>query len=414
MRTLLLTSVLPWPLRRNGGAQRTALLKRALEQHGPVDVLAVGGPMLRDEADPHFDSKCAAWGVLACVVVKPHIGKTPVYLPGPLGNLWRTVRGYESAYEPDPAAAALMARHMATGKYDLIVSRYLLPAMQCDALRHGRRVILDFDDIDHAAFAHALAAKPWGGLGGRIGSTLVQRKLDRIVTTAVGAFGAVTVTSEEDRAYLPPAAKPAVVLPNIAYSDSRAGDLPALPPADESREALFVGDLQFPPNREGLDRFCEKVWPLVRTAVPDATLSIVGRGLTDRDRARWAAVAGVNVIGFAEDLTECYRRCAMTIVPTYFGGGTKIKVLESLAFGRTLATTPHAMRGYAPLAEGTPPAVAVADTDADFAEACTHLLQHPALRNAMAARGRAVVEADFSFAKFSGIVEGLITRVMSR
>ena len=79
-----------------------------------------------------------------------------------------------------------------------------------------------------------------------------------------------------------------------------------------------------------------------------------------------------------------------------------------------MATTPHAMRGYAPLADGTPPAVAVAETDADFAEACTHLLRNPALRNAMAARGRAIAESDFSFAKFSGIVDGVVARVMGR
>src|SRR5688572_33130834 len=41
-RILLITSVLPWPLHRNGGAQRTDLLRRVIEEQGfGVDLLAL-------------------------------------------------------------------------------------------------------------------------------------------------------------------------------------------------------------------------------------------------------------------------------------------------------------------------------------------------------------------------------------
>ena len=96
--------------------------------------------------------------------------------------------------------------------------------------RHAKPLVLDFDDIDSASFAHAVAAKPWGGLGGKVGQSLVQRKLDAIVENAIDTFGAVTITSDEDRDYLPKRPADAVILPNIAYSDAAAGESPALPP----------------------------------------------------------------------------------------------------------------------------------------------------------------------------------------
>ena len=48
-----------------------------------------------------------------------------------------------------------------------------------------------------------------------------------------------------------------------------------------------------------------------------------------------AALPNVEVSGFVQDLPPVYERAAFTVAPIYWGGGTKIKVLESLAYGRT-------------------------------------------------------------------------------
>ncbi|HEY0008785.1 MAG TPA: glycosyltransferase family 4 protein, partial [Tepidisphaeraceae bacterium] len=318
-RILLITSVLPWPLRKNGGAQRTALMKRALEAFGHVDIFAVGGLALRDEADAAFDQRLREQNVIAALVRQSPPLTPPIYLPGPFGKLWKTVRAYQGAYEADPAVAAELDRVMRENKYDLIVSRYLQPAMQAGVERYpGIPKLLDFDDIDWSTLATAMEEKPWPGLGGKIGSKMVLKTVRQACDGAMHLFGGVFVTSEEDRSLL--TCDP-IVLPNIPYSDSGT-TLPALPPDDGSRELLFVGDLQFPPNRDGLDHFLSRVWPGVTKAVAAATITIVGRGLTEDRRARWANVPGVNVVGFAPDVAECYRRCAMSVVPIYTGGGT--------------------------------------------------------------------------------------------
>lgn len=402
-RILLITSVLPWPLRRNGGAQRTALLRDALARHGQVDVLAVGGKMLREET-PDFDAKLIQNGVVGCIV-RPEIApRRPWFLPGPLGSVPMTVRKYVRNYEIDAVAAAKLDELMKANKYSLIVSRYLTPALQCGVNRYANvPTILDFDDIDWLTLAAQIAAKPWKGVTGKLAAKRVLARVTGIGQLALQQFSHVFVTCEEDAVLLP---RTATVLPNIPFSDSPEW-LKPLPPDEASEELLFVGDLQFPPNRDGLDRFLTKVWPLVKVNRANATLSIVGRGLSDADRAKWSQAPGANVIGFADDLAECYRRCAMTVVPIYFGGGTKIKVLESLAFGRAVVTTPQAMRGYAGLA-----GVSVGADDAAFAAAVVDLLSNPAKRSAMAADGRSAVEKHFSPQQFGLTVENVLTKVL--
>jgi glycosyltransferase involved in cell wall biosynthesis len=407
-RILLITSVLPWPLRRNGGAQRSALVKRALQKWGDVDVFAVGGSALRDANNPQFDRELSEQGVIDCIVRENPLFKRPFYLLGPFGSVWETVRKFEQNYQPDPSVAPRLADRMYRHKYDLIVSRYLQPALQ-SGVAHFDKVpkILDFDDIDWSTLAAAIKAKPWPGIGGRIGAARVLKRIRHICDDSMKLFNKVMVTSEEDRALVHSNVE---VLPNIPYSDDPAGITP-LSPARESQELLFVGDLQFPPNRDGLDRFLTRVWPTVRATIPGATISVVGRGLSENAQARWAAIDGVSVVGFAPDLVDCYRRCAFTVVPIYFGGGTKIKIVESLAFGRTVVTTSHAVRGYSCL-DGDPPAIAITEADADFAEACIRLLRSPAMRDAMAERGRSVVAKEFSFDRFQQVIDKVVGEVM--
>jgi glycosyltransferase involved in cell wall biosynthesis len=407
-RILLITSVLPWPLRRNGGAQRTALLRDALARHAPVDVLAVGDETLSEalkespkETSPAADASQRVGNLAGCVVI-PSTGDGPHVRPaGPLARLRGVVRQYAGRYDPHPAAVEKFDALMHAHRYDLIVSRYLMPAMRCGVDRYPEvRKVLDFDDIDDQTLADQLRTTPWPGLGGAVGSRLVLRSVRRIVREGIRQFDHLFVTSELDRELV--RHDRISVLPNIPFAEPDHPIVP-LPSNDISHELLFVGDLQFPPNRDGLDRFLEHVWPEVIAQVPAATVSIVGRGLNDTDRAKWSAVRGVNVVGFAADIIPFYERCAFTIVPVYFGGGTKIKVLESLAHGRTVVATPQAMRGYH--ASNT---VRVASTHREFAASCVELLRAPPTRGRMVENAQGWLQGSYSAEVFQRRVDAAV------
>ncbi|HYO11367.1 MAG TPA: glycosyltransferase family 4 protein [Tepidisphaeraceae bacterium] len=415
-RILLITSTLPWPLRRNGGGQRTELLRRALRRHGEVDVLAVGGMQLLD--GDVTDPMLADNGITGCFVRSgpPAHDPPPWYAKGPLVGLHELLEGWRDRFRPEPAAVEWLGRRMQSPdqRYDLIVGRYLAAALQggiaTDAVRSVPK-LLDYDDMEWQTLALALEHEPWPGIKGRIGASLVLRELRNRSAAALHDFQHVWVTSGEDEELLPLDAPSHSVLPNIPYTES-SRDTDAPPVRDDAADVLFVGDLQLPPNRDGLERFISEAWPVIRRAVPNAWLRIVGRGLSGEQKERWSQVPGVDVIGFAPDLSQCYADAALCIVPTFFGGGTKIKVLEALLNNRPVVTTRHALRGYDKLnVQG--PAVWVGEEMPGLIEGCIKLLTDPATRSAMAERGRAAVLQDFSWDRFQFTVDQAVAPLLN-
>jgi len=177
-----------------------------------------------------------------------------------------------------------------------------------------------------------------------------------------------------------------------------------------SQTLVVVGMLGWRPNFSGIDRFLERSFPIIRSRVPGARLRIVGSHLREDARARWSRVAGVEVIGAVESVAGEYQQAALSVVPVFTGGGTKIKVLESYRHNRACVVSAHAHRGY----EEALPAgdvASVASNDESFAEQCVALLRDPARRNRMAAAGRAVVASRFTFAAFSTAVAEAVRAV---
>jgi len=403
----MITSVLPWPLRRNGGAQRTELLRRALERYGIVDIFAVGeNDLFEQKIDLNkIPSSSSGNGVLDYAITCERTSSQMHWYLGPFAKIHDTLCAYRQRYHSDTNASEKFDRFVEkNGPYNLIVSRYLSPAMKVGLSRYtGTPKVLDFDDIDWSTFKSLMEFSPWKGPRGRLAQYLVYKDIKKTCLRALDIFDGVWVTCEEDSNEVD---KDTQILPNIFFHDALPGKR-SLCCGAESKKILFVGDLQFPPNRDGLDRFLSQVWPLILSRVGDAEFLIVGRGLDEEKKIEWAGNRGVRVIGFADQLGKLYEDCAFTVVPVYFGGGTKIKVLESLAHERTVVLSLEAAKGYGSLLNQVQ-TVVCAKSDSEFANACVKLLEVPDLRGQMAARGKAIVSRQFSFEAFSDAVDVVI------
>lgn len=111
-------------------------------------------------------------------------------------------------------------------------------------------------------------------------------------------------------------------------------------PADAD-SILFVGRLDWPPNRDGLRWFLEQVWPNVTRPF---TLTIVGSGdgswLTpylDEPRIRF--------LGRVESVEPYYHQAIATLVPIFYGSGTRVKAIESSLFATACIGTEVGVEG---------------------------------------------------------------------
>jgi polysaccharide biosynthesis protein PslH len=152
---------------------------------------------------------------------------------------------------------------------------------------------------------------------------------------------------------------------------------------------LFVGDFNYPPNREAFGFVTDAVLPAVWQRRPEVRLTAIGRGLPEASRD-----PRIQTPGFVQDLAAAYRASDIVLVPLLRGGGSPLKFIEGLAYGLPVVATAHA----AVLIED-----GLADRDfiatdgaAEFAGAIEALLADPARARAIGAAGRELAVRSYS------------------
>ncbi len=366
MRSLLLCSRAPWPL-HGGDRIRTWHLARALADLGEVDVVAALGP----DEDP--DAVRAALPF----VRRLHL---PVLARG--GAALRALgalpgdRPLQQALYDSPALRS--AVQQALGERPDVVLAHLLRTVPW-LPRDTPPLVVDVQDALSQQYASA-AGRGHGWR--RLAMTLERRRLAPAEAACVDRADATTFISARDaRAVLPSPPGRWAVLPAVV--DPQAfGPGPERPDPDVIG---FVGQLRTAANRDMLEHFVRRVFPLVRSARRDVQLHIVGRG-ADRAIRRLARTPGVVLVGAVDDVAPTLRRCWLTICPQRFGSGVQNKVLQSLAVGTPAVITPVVAEALGPV-EG----VQVGGLDRSFAMRTVELLGDPDERGRLSRAGQAFI-----------------------
>ena len=162
----------------------------------------------------------------------------------------------------------------------------------------------------------------------------------------------------------------------------------------EPGRVLFFGSSDHAPNRDALDWISSEVMPVLRPLVPDVRLVCAGFRDAELPEVVRARSAGVEMLGFVDDLGAEIGRAAVVLAPVRIGRGVRIKNLEALAHGAPLVTTTLGARG---LSGVDPSAIATAD-DAEGLASCTAaLLADPEAAMRAGQAGREDVARLFSF-----------------
>ena len=154
---------------------------------------------------------------------------------------------------------------------------------------------------------------------------------------------------------------------------------------------LFVGSLDYFPNRNGLRWFLSEVWPDVVAAVPRAHLQVVGELTTN---GRFPPSEHVTFAGGVDDLEPYLQRAELSICPLFEGGGTRLKVIEALGAGIPLVATAKGVEG---LGVSNGHDVLIADTPAAFSSSVVDILSNPELAASLARRGQETVARRYTW-----------------
>jgi len=109
--------------------------------------------------------------------------------------------------------------------------------------------------------------------------------------------------------------------------------------------AGLIGTAVWPPTANAVERLLSTVWPRVLEQRPDARLLLAGYGMERAAFAHLPDLPGVEWRGTVRSATDFLRELGVLLYPLGRGSGAKIKVLEALALGVPVVTTPDGAEG---------------------------------------------------------------------
>ncbi len=244
------------------------------------------------------------------------------------------------------------------------------------------------------------------GLRARLDFSLKAHLMRRWEAEWAARFDCVIAVSDVDAQRLvsiDPALPVAVIENGV---DTR--QCPLLPDAAEHR-LLFVGTMGYAPNVDAMLWFCDRVLPRIQDVLPRVQLSIVGRAPAPAIR-KLASRKNVSVTGQVADTTPHYRDASVVVVPLRAGGGTRLKILEAMAFGRPVVSTTLGCEG---LAAQDGEHILIADSPAALADAVIRLLNDRARRERLAHNARRLAEERYDWSMIGGKLLALYDRLLT-
>ena len=173
-------------------------------------------------------------------------------------------------------------------------------------------------------------------------------------------------------------------------------------------EILYVGSFRHLPNVFGFERLCAEIMPEVWADFPAAMLRVVAGPNHEGFRRMLQGNSGlppadldkrIQLLGFVEDLRPLYARAAIVVAPLAVSSGTNIKVLEAMACGKALVSTPRGCAGLG-LRDGYD--ILVREQGRDFARAICRLLGDEGLRRLLGGNARRTAEERFGWDAIAG------------
>jgi glycosyltransferase involved in cell wall biosynthesis len=276
----------------------------------------------------------------------------------------------------------------------LTMTQFALPF----AKRASRRPRLVFD-AHNAVWTITERMKENSPFYLRLPLTLETKRIKQYEGMIIRDFDATFAVTELDREALTDAipekdalAKASITVVPIAVDTKQI--LPVARRAD-SRNLLTMGTLYYPPNADGIRWFVGEVFPLIRSKVPELTLTIIGKNPpSDFLKLAEDKRNGIRVTGFVPELDPYFAESALAVIPVRAGGGMRVRILEAFARAIPVVTTTVGLEGI----DAQPGRdVLVADHPHDFANAVFRVLTDKALQTKLAQNGRHLVENKYDW-----------------
>lgn len=369
-----------------GGQIRTLGILRWLSRRHEIHYVAYEDPAHPEAVALAAEYSARAYPVRNTVVDKRSPRFALQLAAGLLASTPLAISRYDS-----PAMRAAVRELAARERFDRMVVDFLAmvpccPRLDCAALfQHNVETMIW---RRHAANAADPARKLYFGLQ--------ARRMFAFERAACRAAGSVIAVSRADAQTM-----------REEFGVERVTDVPtgvdleyfARPAACERiADLVFVGSMDWAPNVDGVLHFVEETLPLIHRRRPECTLAVVGRTPPPAIAELARNDPRIRVTGTVPDVRPYLWGSGVAVVPLRIGGGTRLKIYESMAAGVPVVSTAVGAEG---LEIHPPDDIRIADRPEDFAAQCLELLENEDVSRRIAARALELVVGRYSWERIA-------------
>jgi glycosyltransferase involved in cell wall biosynthesis len=381
MKILVVSPYVPWPLHGGPSIRVFNTIKQLARLGHSVELLA-GRKVQSPEAESVLGEYCDR----ITTYESPEISRPALMLKSMLSP-----KPYPGLMLQPPSLQTALRKILGSGGFDLVWVNFLLLAdVVMGIAKADLPVVLDQHESEQLVYRDYLkTGTVWEKLFARMNLLKLGPVEERTFRRASAIFCVSELEAETTRGR-DLSGTPVFCVPNGVDTDSIES---VAYPGSGPRRIILCGHMGVRRNSDAAEWFARSVFPKVRLRLPTAEFWIVGAEPNKRVRVL-ANLDGVHVTGKVEDVREFYARSHVCVGPFRYGAGTKLKILESWALGIPVVATDIACRGL-DIVPGRH--ALIARDEEDFARSVIAVLEDEAKARELAAAGREIVAANYSW-----------------
>lgn len=284
----------------------------------------------------------------------------------------------------------------AENKIKHILSNY--DAVYCNLIRtteyaiHATNIIRYVDFVDSISKNYNIARKKATGLKKLIYSVdyYLCRKYEK---KALDNFNACSIISQIDGDFISTKKKIHVI--NNMVDSSLYEECKEHIQMDKQEDIIvFLGKMSYEPNILAVTHFVRKIYPAIQRYRRDVQFYIVGTNPTEKV-VNLQTYSGVIVTGYVDNPYDYLIKAKIVIAPMVTGAGIQNKIIQAMAIGCCVVTTPIGAEGlYIKHDE-----ISIVEANHEFAEEVIRLLDNNDIRSNMSEKAKEYVRDHLSMSR---------------
>lgn len=182
----------------------------------------------------------------------------------------------------------------------------------------------------------------------------------------------------------------------------------------KEKRILFIGDYKWIQNQHAVRWILSDIWPRIEKVTDEnVKLWLVGRNMPEdvkNSSSKRIIAEGESHLPTQEIFSESFALLA----PLKVSAGTQYKILESMAVGTPVVTTPHAVVGFSTLNEKQKEVALLSDDSGGLAGKIAYLLDKKDVYQEVADTARSYVEENYSFDSIAEMLDEVYNSVKGK